>query len=148
MISLKAAKIKDNDDDDMKTRKRQRTTSPKPVQKVIVSSIPKTTAQRNTVSTVTSPVRGVNGKSEETARFVKTSTIPTKQEISNSPLSSASMKISSSRSGTSGHQVSSKPLILGGVKQPSSVSVATSSSKHVAPLPASCLQVVQLFDYL
>ena len=119
--------VKD-DDEEFKSRKRQRTSSPGTIQKVIVSSSPKT-------STSTATVRNNNTMAKDSSRFLKTTTLPVKQE--NTQLSSSvTMKMTSSQAGSSG--VSSKPIILGGTKS-SSVSVAP--SKYVAPLPASCLQV-------
>ena len=122
----------------MKSKKRQRTTSPKPVQKVIVSSVPKTTTPKDLVSTATSVGRSTNVTSEA-PQLIKTTPLSVKQENTSNPMSSVLMKLSSTHSGSSNH--SSKPIILGGSKHASSVSVATSSSKHIVPLPASCLQV-------
>ena len=91
------------------------------MQKVIVSSATKTstpTVRSNTTSVA-----------KDSSRFVKTTTVHVKQDTSQLP----SLKVTSSGSG------SSKPTVVAGSKS-SSVSVAP--SKYVAPLPASCLQVV------
>jgi hypothetical protein len=93
------------------------------MQKVIVSSATKTptpTVRSNTTSVA-----------KDSSRFVKTTTVHVKQDTSQLP----SLKVTSSGSG------SSKPTVVAGSKS-SSVSVAP--SKYVAPLPASCLQVVRI----
>lgn len=145
-ISFISARTREHDDDDMKSKKRQRTTSPKPVQKVIVSSVPKTTTPKDSVSTANPVGRNTNVTLNEAAKLIKATSLSVKQENINNAMSSLLMKFSSTHSGSSSH--SSKPIILGGSKHASSVSVATSSSKHIVPLPASCLQVNQQTSFM
>ncbi|XP_028412808.1 BRCA2-interacting transcriptional repressor EMSY-like [Dendronephthya gigantea] len=108
--STTKVRLKD-DDEDFRSRKRQRANSPGTVQKVIVTSVTKTSTSPTTV--------------RKNTTISKTPTLPGKQE--NNQLSG--MKMTSSATSVS------KSMILG---TKSSVSVAP--SKYVAPLPASCLQ--------
>ena len=113
--STTKGRLKD-DDEEYRSRKRQRTSSPGTVQKVIVSSA---------ITKTSTPT--VRSNTKDSSCFVKATTEPVKQDTTQLP----SMKMTLSSSG------SSKPTALAGSKS-SSVSVAP--SKYVAPLPASCLQ--------